>query len=115
MSNPLLASTDLPLFDRITPADVGPAIDALLARSSEALETVTKADFPAQWEAISAVLDVATEKLGTAWGMRGRCLAALAGGGAGATWRHAYQVELREAWGGRAGGLGGLVRGVRGA
>ena len=26
-----------------------------------------------------------------------------------------HQVELREAWGGRAGGLGGLVRGVRGA
>lgn len=50
-----------------------------------------------------------------AWGMRGRCLAAMAGGGAGATWRHAYQVELREAWGRRAGGLGGLVRGVRGA
>ena len=49
------------------------------------------------------------------WGMRGRCLAAMAGGGAGATWRHAYQVELREAWGRRAGGLGGLVRGVRGA
>ena len=47
--------------------------------------------------------------------MRGRCLAAMAGGSAGATWRHAYQVELQEAWGGRAGGLGGLVRGVRGA
>ena len=50
-----------------------------------------------------------------AWGMRGRCLAAMAGGGAGATWRHAYQVEPWEAGCGRAGGLGGLVRGVRGA
>ena len=50
-----------------------------------------------------------------AWGMRGRCLAAVACEGAGATWRHAYQVELQEAWGRRAGGLGGLVRGVRGA
>ena len=68
MSNPLLASSDLPLFDRITPADVGPAVDALLARASEALETVVTPDFPAQWEAISAVLDVATEKLGTTWG-----------------------------------------------
>jgi oligopeptidase A len=68
MSNPLLASSDLPLFDRITPADMGPAVDALLARASEALETVVTPDFPAQWEAISAVLDVATEKLGTTWG-----------------------------------------------
>lgn len=67
MSNPLLESSDLPLFDRITPADVGPAIDILLARASEALETVTAPGFPAQWQAISAVLDVATEKLGTAW------------------------------------------------
>ncbi|WP_027016337.1 M3 family metallopeptidase [Comamonas composti] len=67
MTNSLLAPSDLPLFDRITPADVGPAVDTLLARASQALETVTAADFPAEWKAISAVLDVATEKLGTAW------------------------------------------------
>ena len=67
MSNPLLESSSLPLFDHIQPADVAPAIDTLLARASEALETVVAPDFPAQWEAISAVLDVATEKLGTAW------------------------------------------------
>ena len=40
MSNPLLESSSLPLFDRIQPADVAPAIDTLLARASEALETV---------------------------------------------------------------------------
>ena len=68
MSNPLLAPYDLPPFDRIQPADVGPAMDTLLVRASDALETVAQPDFPAQWEAISAVLDVATEKLGTAWG-----------------------------------------------
>lgn len=67
MSNPLLESSPLPLFDRIQPADVAPAIDTLLANASKALESVVAPDFPAQWEAISAVLDVATEKLGTAW------------------------------------------------
>ena len=67
MSNPLLEPSALPLFDRIQPADVGPAIDTLLARAGEALETVVAPDFPARWESISAVLDVATEKLGTAW------------------------------------------------
>ena len=67
-SNPLLESYDLPPFDRIQPADVGPAIDTLISRANDALETVTQPDFRAQWNGISAVLDVATEKLGTAWG-----------------------------------------------
>ncbi|WP_053843614.1 M3 family metallopeptidase [Paracidovorax avenae] len=68
MSNPLLDSQDLPLFDRIAPADVAPAMDALLSRANTALDTVTAPDFPATWEAISRVLDVAIEELGRAWG-----------------------------------------------
>ena len=52
MSNPLLESSDLPLFDRIRPADVGPAIDILLTGAEEALETVTAPDFPARWDSI---------------------------------------------------------------
>jgi oligopeptidase A len=68
MTNPLLDFSDLPLFDQITPDGVGPAIDQLLQESEAALETVTAADFPANWAAISKELDVATEKLGRAWG-----------------------------------------------
>ena len=68
MSNPLLDFSDLPAFDRITPADVAPAVDTLLERANAALETVTAAGFPAQWNAIAQVLDVATEELGRAWG-----------------------------------------------
>ncbi|ADX46667.1 Oligopeptidase A [Paracidovorax avenae ATCC 19860] len=68
MSNPLLDFQDLPLFDRIAPADVAPAMDALLLRANTALDTVTAPDFPATWEAISRVLDVAIEELGRAWG-----------------------------------------------
>ena len=68
MSNPLLAFTDLPAFDRITPADVAPAMDVLLERANAALETVTAPDFPARWDAMAQVLDVATEALGRAWG-----------------------------------------------
>ena len=68
MSNPLLESSDLPLFDRIQPTDVAPAVDVLLQRASAALETVTAPDFPARWESIAEVLDVATEALGRAWG-----------------------------------------------
>lgn len=68
MSNALLDFSDLPHFDRITPQDVAPAVDVLLERANAALETVTAPDFPARWDAIAKVLDVATERLGTAWG-----------------------------------------------
>ncbi len=68
MSNPLLDFSDLPLFDRITPGDVAPAIDTLLQDANQALETVTHPAFPAEWSAISKSLDVATERLGRSWG-----------------------------------------------
>jgi oligopeptidase A len=68
MTNPLLDFSDLPLFDKIQPEHVGPAMAELLAQSERALEQVTAADFPAQWNDISRVLDVATENLGRAWG-----------------------------------------------
>lgn len=68
MTNPLLDFSDLPLFDRIQPEHVGPAVDELMAKADAALETVTAADFPATWNGISRVLDVATENLGRAWG-----------------------------------------------
>ena len=66
--NPLLDLDGLPRFDAIAPADVAPALDQLLARADEALEVVTANTFPAQWAALSATLDVATERLGRAWG-----------------------------------------------
>ncbi len=68
MSNPLLDFSGLPLFDRIAPPDVAPAVDELLAQADAALERVCDPAFEAQWSAISAVLDVATERLGRAWG-----------------------------------------------
>ena len=68
MNNPLLSFDDLPLFDQIQPDHVAPAIDTLLAQANAALETVTAPDFPARWQDIARVLDVATEKLGRAWG-----------------------------------------------
>jgi oligopeptidase A len=66
--NPLLDFHDLPLFDAITPAAVGPAIDSLLLSASEALEAVTAPDFPNDWTRISLTLDVPTERLSRAWG-----------------------------------------------
>lgn len=68
MNNPLLSFDDLPLFDQITPAHVAPAIDLLLAEANTALQTVTAPDFAPRWVDMAEVLDVATEKLGRAWG-----------------------------------------------
>ena len=68
MTNPLLDFSDLPLFGRILPEHVSPAVDALLAEADTALEKVTAPNFPAGWSAIAGTLDVATEKLGRAWG-----------------------------------------------
>ncbi|MFZ9298112.1 MAG: M3 family metallopeptidase [Hylemonella sp.] len=67
MNNPLLDFTDLPLFDRIKPEHVAPAIDSLLAQSEAALATVSAPDYAARWADITRVLDVATERLGRAW------------------------------------------------
>ncbi len=68
MSNPLLDFSGLPLFDQIAPDHVAPAVDELLAQADAALERVCDPAFEPQWSAISAVLDVATERLGRAWG-----------------------------------------------
>ena len=68
MNNPLLHSTGLPAFDAIRPDHVTPAIDALLAQASAALERVVGPEVATDYDALSAVLDVATERLGRAWG-----------------------------------------------
>lgn len=66
--NPLLNPSDLPLFDAIRPEHVTPAIDALLTQANEALDKVTGPAVLPDYDALSAVLDVATESLGRAWG-----------------------------------------------
>jgi oligopeptidase A len=68
MSNPLLAFDGLPRFAQIRPEHVGPAVTQLLAEANAALERVTGEEIPADYDAMSAVLDVATERLSSAWG-----------------------------------------------
>ncbi len=69
--NPLLCFDGLPLFDQVCPTHIAPAIENLLAQANAALETVTQPDFAPEWNAIAAVLDVATERLSRAWSMVG--------------------------------------------
>jgi oligopeptidase A len=71
MINPLLRVDGLPAFDQITPEQVAPAIDALLRDAERALERAGGPDVPSQYEALSAVLDTAVERLSRAWGTVG--------------------------------------------
>ena len=70
-TNPLLETSGLPRFDVIRPAHITPAIAALLADADQALTLATSDAVPADYDALSAVLDVATERLGRAWGAVG--------------------------------------------
>jgi len=70
-TNPLLSAAGLPRFDAIRPEHITPAMDALLAAADTALDLATGDTVPADYDALSAVLDVATERLGRAWGAIG--------------------------------------------
>ncbi|MDE2402805.1 MAG: M3 family metallopeptidase [Burkholderiales bacterium] len=67
-TNPLLDTSGLPLFDQIKPEHVSPALDVLLAEAEAALEKVTAPAVPPDYDTLSLLLDVSTERLGRAWG-----------------------------------------------
>src|SRR5262249_55871770 len=67
MNNPLLQDSGLPAFAEIRPEFVTPAIDELLADANAALERVVGPDVPPDFDAMSAVFAVATERLSRAW------------------------------------------------
>ncbi len=69
--NPLLDAATLPRFDAIRPEHITPAVDVLLAQANAALDRATSDAVPAEYEALSSVLDVATERLSRAWGAVG--------------------------------------------
>ncbi|HEV7912487.1 MAG TPA: M3 family metallopeptidase, partial [Albitalea sp.] len=71
MNNPLLAGVGLPAFDQIRPEHVAPAIDDLLTQADAALEKAVGPEVAADYDALSAVLDVASERLKFAWGAVG--------------------------------------------
>ncbi len=66
--NPLLDHTGLPGFGAIKPDHVVPAIEQLLTQADAALDTAVSPDTPADYDQVSLVLGVATERLGRAWG-----------------------------------------------
>src|ERR1700712_3725713 len=71
ISNPILSDAGLPAFDSIRPEHVTAAVDVLISAANAALDKATSAAVPAEYDALSAVLDVATERLARAWGAVG--------------------------------------------
>ena len=69
--NPLLDTAGLPQFANILPEHITPAMADLLAAADAALNQATSDAVAADYDALSAVLDVATERLGQAWGAVG--------------------------------------------
>jgi oligopeptidase A len=69
--NPLLDTTGLPRFAEIRAEHITPAVDALLADANAALARATSDAVPADYDALSLVLDVASERLSRAWGAVG--------------------------------------------
>ena len=57
----------LPRFDAVRPEHIAPALDQLLAAANAALALATSDAVPAEYDSLSAVLDVATERLSRAW------------------------------------------------
>jgi oligopeptidase A len=67
MTNPLLSTAALPDFAAIRPEHVQTAITELLGAAQAALDEATRPETPADYDALSRILDVATERMGTAW------------------------------------------------
>ena len=85
-TNPLLSTAALPAFAHIRPEHIAPAMTALLAEAQAALATATAEATPADFDALSRTLSVATERLSVAWGAAGHLNAV------------ANTPELREAY-----------------
>ena len=67
MTNPLLHFNGLPLFDKLKPEHVTPAIDQLLEESRTLLDRLLADDTPPTWETFVQPLDDAEERLSRAW------------------------------------------------
>ena len=70
-TNPLLHRTATADFATVHADHVAPAIDVLLRAADAALEAAVSPAVPADYDALSAALDVPVERLGYAWGIVG--------------------------------------------
>jgi oligopeptidase A len=66
-ANPLLAFPDLPRFDAVTPADVAPAVDALLEDARATIAAIERETGAPTWDNVVAPLMDRLDRLHRAW------------------------------------------------
>ncbi|MBY6188019.1 oligopeptidase A [Marinobacter hydrocarbonoclasticus] len=67
MTNPLMDPQSLPVFSRIRPEHVQPAVEAALTHCRETVERVLAEEGPVSWESVVAPIDEAEDKLSRIW------------------------------------------------
>jgi oligopeptidase A len=90
LTNPLLDFSGLPRFDSVTPSDVQPAIEYLLAQNRTLVERLTADHVAANWNDFAAPLADGIEQLSRAWGIVGHLHAV----NDIPAWREAYNARL---------------------
>jgi len=67
MNNPLLANSTLPLFSKIRPEHIEPAIDQLLANARAVVERQLQANTTYTWDNLVEPIEVVEDRLNKAW------------------------------------------------
>ena len=68
MMNPLLYRESLPLFDRIEPDHVSPAIESVLNEANTLIHSLKEMNAPTSWNNFVEPIEIISEKISRAWG-----------------------------------------------
>ena len=68
MINPVLYRESLPLFDRIEPDHISPAIKSILSEANTLIDSLKKMSIPTSWGNFVEPIEIISEKISRAWG-----------------------------------------------
>jgi len=68
MMNPVLYRESLPLFDRIEPDHVSPAIESVLNEANTLIHSLKEMNAPTSWNNFVETIEIISEKISRAWG-----------------------------------------------
>ena len=68
MMNPVLYRENLPLFDRIEPDHVSPAIESVLNEANTLIHSLKEMNAPTSWNNFVEPIEIISEKISRAWG-----------------------------------------------
>lgn len=68
MTNPVLYRESLPLFDRIEPDHISPAIESILSEANTLIHSLKKMSIPTSWGNFVEPIEIISEKISRAWG-----------------------------------------------